>query len=101
MSTPESKVKAKLKAYLKARGQYYFMPVQTGYGAACLDFLTCLNGAFIAYETKAEGKELTPRQLFVADAIIAADGLVYKVTLDKAGELEFTPCYGSIGKEVL
>jgi hypothetical protein len=92
MSTPESKVKAKLKDYLKQHNAYYFMPVQTGYGATSLDFLVCWNGEFKAYECKAAGKELTPRQRLVAQQIRAAGGMAYKVTLTTSGELVFERC---------
>lgn len=73
--TPEGKVKAEVKKYLKERGAYFFMPVQSGYGAATLDFLVCLNGKFVAIETKAPGKKLTARQCVVQDAIVDAGGL--------------------------
>jgi hypothetical protein len=96
MSTPEAKVKAKLKAWL--HGCYWFMPVQTGYGATSLDFLVCLEGQFIALECKAVGKELTPRQKVVAQQIRTAGGRVYKVTLDKEdGELVFCGLTGNEG----
>jgi hypothetical protein len=97
MSTPEAKVKAKLKAWLYARKSYWFMPVQTGYGSTTLDFLACWEGQFIAYECKAEGHKLTPRQKLVARQIVNAGGHVFKVTLVN-GELVFTPC-GSTGNE--
>jgi hypothetical protein len=92
MSTPESKVKAKLKLYLKAHNFYHFMPVQTGYGSTSLDFLGCWNGQFHAYECKADGKKLTPRQQLVARQIRAAGGFAYKVTLNANGELVFEQC---------
>jgi len=88
MHGPEYKTKAKLKDYLRQHGAYWFMPVQTGYGATSLDFLCCCVGEFVAYECKARGKNLTPRQRLVARQIIAAGGKVYLVTLDDAGELE-------------
>jgi hypothetical protein len=90
--TPEGKVKAKLKEHLRRQGAYWFMPVQTGYGSVSLDFLACVLGEFIAYECKAKGKELTPRQQLVARQIRAAGGRVWKVTLDENGELEFEAC---------
>lgn len=77
--TPEGKVKAEVKKYLKERGAYFFMPVQSGYGAATLDFLVCLNGKFVAIETKAPGKKLTARQGLVRDAIADAGGYVILV----------------------
>jgi hypothetical protein len=87
--TPEGLTKVKLKKYLRDRGAYFFMPVQTGYGAPTLDFLVCLRGSFIGYETKARGKDLTPRQKMAARAIAAAGGAVFRVTLDEQGELKF------------
>jgi hypothetical protein len=91
MSTPEAKVKEALKKHLRRAGVYYFMPVQTGYGATTLDFLTCLRGVFVAYECKAEGKKLTPRQELVARQITAAGGAAYKVTLQN-DRLDFELC---------
>ena len=84
--TPEGKVKADVKKYLKARGAYFFMPVQYGYGAAALDFFVCLDGRFIAIETKAPGKKLTARQEEVARKIEDAGGQIYRV--DRVGQLQ-------------
>ena len=53
-TTPEAKVKAKIKAILKAHNIYYAMPIGTGYGNSGVpDFLVCLNGEFLAIEAKA------------------------------------------------
>jgi pantoate kinase len=53
-STPEAKVKEKIKKILKERGAYYAMPMGTGYGNSGVpDFLVCLNGEFLAIEAKA------------------------------------------------
>ena len=58
-ATPESKVKAKIKAILKAHNVYYAMPIGTGYGNSGVpDFLCCVNGKFLAIEAKA-GKGTT------------------------------------------
>lgn len=58
-STPEAKVKAKIKAILKAHGVYYAMPIGTGYGNSGVpDFLCCVGGKFVAIEAKA-GKGTT------------------------------------------
>lgn len=55
-ATPESKVKAKIKAILKEHGVYYAMPIGTGYGNAGVpDFLCCVDGIFLAIEAKANG----------------------------------------------
>lgn len=48
----ESDVKKALKAFLKAKGAWYFMPVPTGRGRRTVDFLICYRGYFIACETK-------------------------------------------------
>lgn len=92
MSTPEGKVKAKLKAALLKDGAYWFMPVQTGLGATTLDFIVCRFGEFHGYECKAPGKKLTPRQELVSRQIRAAGGAAYMVTVDKDGELVFERC---------
>lgn len=55
--TPEAKVKAAVKAWLKARGIWFCMPMGTGYGNSGVpDFICCWNGRFLAIETKAPGK---------------------------------------------
>lgn len=80
--TPEGKVKDKVKRLLKKYGAYYFMPVQTGYGAPTLDILACYKGIFIAIETKAPGKKPTARQELTIKEIKAANGLVYVIDGD-------------------
>lgn len=56
-ATPEGKVKAAVKAFLKAKGAWFCMPMGTGFGNSGVpDFITCWNGRFIAIETKAPGK---------------------------------------------
>jgi hypothetical protein len=58
-TTPEAKVKAKIKALLKEYNVYYAMPIGTGYGNAGVpDFLCCAGGTFLAIEAKA-GKGTT------------------------------------------
>lgn len=75
MATPESKIKDKVKALLKRYGCYQFWPVQTGLGAAGLDCHAYIpievNGVYVPIaffvETKAYGKEPTPRQQLLID----------------------------------
>ena len=56
-TTPEGKVKKKVKEYLKSIGAWYYMPVSNGMGrSGCPDILVCLDGRFMAFETKAVGK---------------------------------------------
>jgi hypothetical protein len=91
--TPEGRIKAMVRRRLdKEFGDtcYRFMPVQMGYGASTLDFLLCVNGKFIAIETKTNqpGSGLTERQKAVMSFITLAGGLVLVVrdlaSLDRA-----------------
>jgi hypothetical protein len=83
--TPEGKVKSWVKKALKELHEedgyfvYSFWPVQTGMGASTLDALTCINGHFVAIETKAKGKTMTDRQRTVAQDMCWARGLVFVV----------------------
>ena len=72
--TPEGRVKDHVKRYLKAKGAYWFMPVQNGMGAPSLDFLVCYKGRWIAIETKTGTKGMTPRQQITAKLMEAAGG---------------------------
>lgn len=55
--TPEGKVKDAVKAWLKARGIWFFMPAANGFGRIGVpDFICCWRGRFLAIETKAPGK---------------------------------------------
>lgn len=77
---PEGKVKALVKKGLAALPRrYHFMPVQNGMGAPGLDFFCCIAGYFVAIETKAPGKNPTPRQEQTIAEIEAADGLVFVI----------------------
>lgn len=63
MTTPESKVKTKIKILLTEYGVYYFMPVQMGYGAAGVDFHCVLPGGLAFFvEAKAPSGTTTDRQ---------------------------------------
>jgi hypothetical protein len=63
-TTPEAKVKAKIKAILKEHNIYYAMPIGSGYGNAGVpDFLCCVNGYFVAIEAKAGKGQATALQL--------------------------------------
>jgi hypothetical protein len=87
--TPEGRLKAKVKAWLKARGIWYYMPVQNGMGVVGIpDFVCCWGGEFLAIETKAPGKrdDCTPNQLRRHEEIRAAGGTV--VVVDDVSALE-------------
>ncbi len=78
-SIKESFVKNRVKKLLTKYGCYYFMPVQSGYGAAGLDFLCCHKGRFFSVETKRPGKHLTPRQELIKEACEQAGGVVFVI----------------------
>lgn len=82
--TPEGKIKAKLNARLRTlKVTWRFMPVTSGYGMQALDYLLCVNGHFVAIETKARGKKPTPRQRLTIDAINQAGGMVFVISTDE------------------
>jgi Holliday junction resolvase len=62
-STPEKKVKDKVKQILKDKGAYFFSPVTGGYGASGVpDIVCCYKGRFIGIETKAGSGKPTALQ---------------------------------------
>ena len=82
-STPESKVKAKIKAILKEHGVYYAMPIGTGYGNAGVpDFLCCVAGRFLAIEAKAKGGKTTALQDRNLRDIGLAGGMTFVINED-------------------
>lgn len=77
-STPEGKVKAKIKAYLKSLGVWSCTPVGSMYMSAGVpDILCCWQGYFVGIEVKAPGNEgrTTALQDFQLDAIQKAGGI--------------------------
>jgi hypothetical protein len=87
-ATPESKVKAKIKAILKAHGVYYAMPIGTGYGNAGVpDFLCCFNGRFVAIEAKAKGGVTTALQNKNLRDIETAGGITCVISEDNVSAL--------------
>ena len=86
-STPENKVKAKVKDLLRDHGAYWFMPVQVGYGMPGLDFHCCHRGRALFIETKAPGKLPTPRQYLTMEAVAEAGGKVFVIDGEN-GQLE-------------
>lgn len=63
MTTPEKKVKDKIKKLLGEYGAYYFMPTTGGYGRSGVpDIVACLRGKFIGIECKANGNKPTALQ---------------------------------------
>jgi hypothetical protein len=96
MTTPEGKVKERLKKLLKKYGVYYHMPVMNGMGAPTLDFICCYRGRYLAIETKAPGQKPTKRQQLTMQQMSAAGGFVFTVANDDdfeylEGYLKFLP----------
>ena len=88
-STPEAKVKAKIKAILKAHGVYYAMPIGTGYGNSGVpDFLCCVNGMFVAIEAKAGKGETTALQEKNLKSIKDAGGIPLVINENNLGKLD-------------
>ena len=82
MAGPEAVVKRKVKAALKEIGAFQHWPVQTGMGSPILDCIACINGRYIAIETKAAGKHPTPRQHMLIEQIEQAGGWAYVIDGD-------------------
>lgn len=82
--TPEGKVKAAVNKLLdRYKSLYRFMPVPGGFGASSLDYLLCVNGRFLAIETKAPGKKPTDRQKMVIGQIRRAGGTCFVIDGDE------------------
>ncbi|HEX8838188.1 MAG TPA: hypothetical protein VF748_14700 [Candidatus Acidoferrum sp.] len=76
--TPERRVKAWISEWLRQEGIRYFMPVQTGYGSAGLDYFVCWHGQFVALEAKA-GTAVTARQEAFMREIYRSGGTAWVV----------------------
>lgn len=81
MSTPESGVKLKVKAILKAYAPHVkgHWPVQNGMGLPMLDYHGCCCGEYFAIETKAPGKKLTAIQEITKRDLVAAGARVFVI----------------------
>jgi Holliday junction resolvase len=80
MATPEKAVKVKVKAVLESEGVYYFMPPANGYGRSGVpDFVACVNGLFLAIETKANGNKPTALQIREIETIRRNSGVAVVV----------------------
>ena len=84
MSTPEKKVKDKVKKLLEEYGAYYFMPATGGYGRSGVpDLVACIKGRFIGIECKANGGTPTALQVKNLTEIINTGGIA--VAVDETG----------------
>ena len=84
MTTPEGKVKAKVRAILDDTRIWSFWPVPSGYQAASLDVLCAVRvkniPVFFAIETKAPGKGITDRQgLLIEDLELRLNAKVFVI----------------------
>jgi len=90
-TTPEAKVKAKIKTILKEHNVYYAMPIGSGYGNAGVpDFLCCVNGYFVAVEAKAGKGQATALQFKNLRDINASGGytcIINETNLDYLKEV--------------
>jgi hypothetical protein len=76
-STPEKKVKDKVRKILDAAGAYHFMPATHGYGASGVpDIIGCYKGTFFAIECKAGKNRPTALQEKVLNSIASKGGYV-------------------------
>jgi len=89
MATPESKVKAKIHALLKARGAYhvnYIGGISANNGTP--DILACLQGRFIGIEAKAGKNKPTDLQTLNLKRIDDAGGLALVINEENLPMLE-------------
>jgi hypothetical protein len=87
-STPEGRVKEKVKVILNAVGAYYTMPQTGGYGnSGTPDFIVCLKGEFIGIECKAGDNAPTTLQLWNLSQIRRAGGRAMVVNENNVAEL--------------
>lgn len=94
--TPEGRVKAAVKKFLRESDIWYFCPVSNGMGVSGIpDFVCCWQSSFLGIETKAPGKRggTTPNQERVGEEIIAAQGLY--VVVDDVEQLKEFICLTS------
>lgn len=74
-TTPEKKVKEKIKALCKYYGAYYAMPVMQGMASnGTPDFIVCHNGRFAGVEAKAGKGKPTKLQMVRLTEILRAGG---------------------------
>lgn len=80
--TPEGRVKAKVRAWLKRLGIWFYCPVSNGMGAHGIpDFVCVVKGRFLGIETKAPGKRrnVSELQKMQGRSIVDAGGLWFVV----------------------
>ena len=89
MTTPEKKVKDKVRKLLKEHGVYNFMPATHGYGRSGVpDIIACFNGRFVAIETKAGKGTTTTLQERELALIRQSGGTAMVINEENIHELE-------------
>lgn len=78
-TTPEGKIKSRIKKLLNKHLVYSHMPVQNGMGTPSLDYVCCWRGLYIAIEAKAPGKKPTKRQEKTMGQVRKAGGYAFVV----------------------
>jgi Holliday junction resolvase len=87
-STPESRVKKKVKEILDQMGVYHFSPMQNGMGRAGIpDIIGCLEGQFLGIECKAGKGTTTALQERELTRIQNAGGLALVVNEENMNQL--------------
>lgn len=88
-TTPEGKVKARLKKHLDAMGIYHFSPFQAGMGRAGIpDVIGCYRGLFVAFECKAGKGKTTALQERELNAIRTAKGLAFVINEENVDNIK-------------
>ena len=92
MTTPEGKVKTKVKQILEKYKIYYFMPVKHQlYGKAGIgDFICCVNSRFLAIKTKKPDGEQTELQEEDMKDVRKSKGLKLIIKMEDLSYLETT-----------
>jgi Holliday junction resolvase len=92
-TTPEGKVKAKVKRILDNHKVYHFSPPGMGLGRAGIpDIIACFNGKFIAIECKAGKGQPTLLQSRELGRIDMAGGKTFVLRETNTNELEDYLC---------
>jgi Holliday junction resolvase len=88
-STPEAKVKKRVREVLDKLGIYHFMPPANGFGRAGIpDIIGCMDGHFIAIECKAGKGKTTALQDRELGAILNHGGTVFIAREDNLADLQ-------------
>ncbi len=85
--TPESRVKSVVGKALVNAGAYRHCPVMNGMGAPALDYHVCHRGVYASIETKANGKNPTPRQTRTMRDVVKAGGALFLIDSGEGNDM--------------